>query len=285
MTASVGLGLPSYNGTAHLEEALASLRAQSHADFVLACTDDASDDGTADVLERHATHDPRIVVRRSAERRGLVQNWRAAFALARELSPDMRYFAWVSDHDVWDPRWLERLVAELDAHPEAVLAYPLIVGIDAQGQRVREPARFDTAGLTEPHARLVAATRGMKAGNLVYGLYRADALERCGVFPQVIVPDRLLLTQLALLGEFRQVGEELWSRRYGTRTMAIRARQLQTLFPDGAPWWTRLPWWLVHGAVLARRSGLAPAAWYTAHMGRRALRKRRTKRTAARAPR
>lgn len=285
MTSVVGLGLPSHNGIAHLEQAVASLRAQTYDDFVLACVDDASSDGTPEALERHAVQDPRIVVRRQALRRGLAQNWRAAFALARETNPGMRYFAWVSDHDVWDPRWLEVLVAELEAHPEAVLAYPLIVGIDEDGERTREPARFDTAGLTDPHARLVAATRGMKAGNLVYGLYRADALERCGIFPQVIVPDRLLLTRLALVGEFRQVREELWSRRYGTRTMAIRARQQQTLFPDGVPFFARLPWWLVHGAVLARRSGLRPAAWYTGHMGRAAFRKRRTRSKRGRAAR
>ena len=291
MTA-VGIGLPSCNGGPYVEEAIASLRAQTYSDFVLACTDDASTDGTADVLARHASEDPRIRVERSSSSKGLVQNWLAAFRLAREINPSMRYFAWASDHDVWDPRWLELLVDELEAHPEAVLAYPLDVGIGPAGEQLHEPRRFATAGMTSVRPRFVSATLGMKPGNMVYGLYRVDALERCGVFRPVIFPDRLLLTELAMLGEFRQVEEVLWSRRHNPRTMPIRARQRLTFFPDGLPLYARIPWPLVHGATLTwdvavrgtarpqagRVRGLLLALWYTTHMSRiyarRWLRKR-----------
>jgi glycosyltransferase involved in cell wall biosynthesis len=287
-TATIGIGLPSYNGSAYVEAAIESLRAQTYQDFVLACSDDASTDGTPDILARHADEDPRMVIRRSPTRVGLVQNWRSAFRLARDATPTMRYFAWASDHDVWHPRWLERLMAELEEHPEAVLAYPLDIGIDAAGDKFREPWRFDTAGIPFVGPRFATATWGMKAGNMVYGLHRVDALERCGVFRPVIVPDRLLLTELAIMGEFRQVDEVLWSRRYTGRTMSIRARQRQTFFPDGAPLYASLPWPLVHGAVLAwsvgvkgsvrpevgRARALLLVLWYTAQMGRVAAKKR-----------
>ena len=67
----------------------------------------------------------------------LVQNWRRAFDLARRRFPAAPYFAWVSDHDVWHPEWLRTLGAELDAHPEAVLAYPLGVRIDDTAPSIR----------------------------------------------------------------------------------------------------------------------------------------------------
>jgi glycosyltransferase involved in cell wall biosynthesis len=213
-TAAVGIGLPSYNGSSHVDAAIESLRAQTYTDFVLACSDDASTDETPEIIERHAKADARIVIQRSPTRTGLVQNWLAAFRLARQAGPSMRYFAWASDHDLWDPRWLERLVTELEEHPEAVLAYPLSFRIDTAGTRLRETWRFDTAGMWSVGPRFVSATRGMNAGNMVYGLYRVEALERCGVFRRVIFPDKLLLTELALIGEFRQVDEVLWSRRY-----------------------------------------------------------------------
>jgi glycosyltransferase involved in cell wall biosynthesis len=291
-TAAVAIGLPSHNGSDYVEEAIASLRAQTYTNFVIACSDDASTDGTADILARHAAEDPRIRLRRSSARRGLTENWLSAFRFARELNPSMRYFAWASDHDVWHPRWLELLVEDLEAHPEAVLAYPLDIGIDAAGEKLRDPWRFATAGIPHLRPRFVSATWGMKAGCMVYGLHRVDALERCGVFRPVIVPDRLLLTELAMIGEFRQVDQVLWSRRYPGRKMPIRARQRLTFFPDGAPLYARLPWPLVHGAVLAwsvgvqgrtrpevgRGRGLALVAWYTAQMSRvaatRWLRKR-----------
>ena len=289
---TVGIGLPSFNGGAYVEEAIASLRAQTYGDFVIACTDDASTDGTPDILERHAAEDPRIRVRRSASRRGMVDNWLAAYRFARELSPSMRYFAWAGDHDVWDPRWLELLVAELDAHPEASVAYPLDVGITGDGKQFRSPWRSDTAGVTEVRPRFVRATVGMRSGCVIYGLHRAELLERCGVFHPAIIPDRILNEQLAIIGEFRQVDEVLWHRRYFPRKEAIRTRQMRVLFGEHPPFYTRLPFPLVHGAfliwfVLVRGStrpevGRARATslvlWYTAWMcretGRRFLRNR-----------
>jgi glycosyltransferase involved in cell wall biosynthesis len=250
LSVTVGIGLPSCNGGAYVEEAISSLRAQTYGDFVVACTDDVSTDGTADILERHAAEDPRIRVQRSATRRGMVDNWIAAYRFARELSPSMRYFAWASDHDIWDPRWLELLVAELEAHPEASLAYPLDVLIDAEGEQVRRPWHFDTAGMTSVRPRFVSATRRMRSGNLVYGLQRADLVERCGVFYQAIFPDRILVEQLALIGEFRQVDEVLWKRRQFQREESIRTRQKRVLFREPRPLHTRLPFPLVHGALL-----------------------------------
>ncbi len=46
------------------------------------------------------------------------------FALAHERHPEAEYFAWTSDHDLWHPCWLERLVETLDAHADVVLGYP-----------------------------------------------------------------------------------------------------------------------------------------------------------------
>ena len=294
---TVGIGLPSFNGGAYVEEAISSLRAQTYGDFVIACTDDASTDETPDVLERHAAEDPRIRVRRSSTRCGMVENWVAAYRFARELSPTMRYFAWAGDHDVWHPRWLELLVAELEEHPEASVAYPLDVGITADGEQFRGPWRSDTAGVTGVRPRFIRATVGMRSGCVVYGLHRADLVERCGVFHPAIIPDRILNEQLAIIGEFRQVDEVLWRRRYFSREESIRVRQMRVLFGERPPLYARVPFPLVHGAFLiwfvlvrgstrpevGRARATAFVLWYTAWMSwvtsRRFLRNR-FKRTA-----
>jgi hypothetical protein len=196
--------------------------------------------------------------------------------VARELAPDARYFAWTSDHDVWHPEWLERLVERLEERPEAVLAYPLNVGIDDHGATVRAPWRFDTEGLAGMWQRLETSVRGMVPGSMVYGLYRADSLARCGVYRPLLKPDRLLLSELALSGEFHQVPEVLWSRRYRGGTKASARRQRNAFFPGGAPIHAYLPWPLTHSAVMGwdlvirgvgrprhgRLTGVAVAAWY-----------------------
>jgi hypothetical protein len=94
----------------------------------------------------------------------------------------------------------------------------------------------------------------MVAGDLVYGLFRAAALRGRPFYRPVLVPDRLLLSELALAGAFAQAGELLWHRRFVG--LADLDRQRRAFWPDGgAPAVTRLPWWLQHPLAAARAGG------------------------------
>ncbi len=247
--------VPLYESAAHLPEALETLLGQQEDDLALVMVDDASRDDTARVAARYAELDARATLVRNPERLGLVGSWRRGLELARELHPEAEFFAWGSDHDAWSPRWLERLVAELHAHPEAVLAYPQSVRIGERGEALREqpPWRFDTAGIADPGRRLTHFARGAVAGDMVYGLFRIRALERFG-FPGALAPDRLLLARMCLAGQFRQVPEVLWHRRYVAKVSSRRQRA--AFFPRGAPAWSRVPWPLAHFGLLARELAL-----------------------------
>lgn len=242
------IGVPLYNGGPNLAPALDSLLAQEGPELALVLVDDCSSDGTPEAARAYAESDRRVSYERNARRLGLVGNWRRAYERARALHPEAPYFAWGSDHDVWLPGWLAALVDELDRHPEAVGAYPQSVDIDAHGVVAEETWSFDTRGVRGPAARVRAATNGMAAGKMVYGLFRAEAVARAGTFRYVLNPDRLLLAELAAQGELRQVPEVLWWRRLD-RTVSI-ARQRAAFFPEGPPLYTRLPWWVVHAAAL-----------------------------------
>ena len=83
-----------------------------------------------------------------------------------------------------------------------------------------------------------------------------------------------------MIGEFRQVDEVLWQRRYFAREESIRVRQMRVLFRGRPPSYTRLPFPLVHGAFLTwfvlvrgstrpevgRARAMAFVLWYTAWM-------------------
>jgi glycosyltransferase involved in cell wall biosynthesis len=241
------IGLPLYGRGEHLEEALESLLAQTRRDLAVVVTDDARDPAARAVLD--GFDDPRVHYFANDRRLGLVGNWRRSFEVARQLYPDVPYFAWASDHDAWHPLWAERLVALLDSDPNAAIAYPKTYRMDLSGWTLRtKDWSFDTSGVSGLAARLRATVRGMSAGNMVYGLYRADALERVGVFPYSLLPDRLLLTALSLHGDLRQVPERLFYRRV-TDSPTIE-RQRTSFWPDGAPAWARAPWVLQHVAFL-----------------------------------
>ena len=251
-------GMLTLNRAPFLRETLESLLSQTYRDFALIVVDDGSTDDTCDITREYAETDERITLYRNETRLGTTRNWCRAFDLARELHPRSEYFAWASDHDVWHPRWLEVLTAELDRYPDVVLAYPQSPRITEMGETVLDPWSFDTFGLTSRRERLRRACRGISAGSMVYGLYRAETVAQAGVFRPVLLPDRLLLAELSLYGQFKQVDTVLWYRRFARR--ATLGRQRSNFFPEGVPIHSYLPWWAVHTAVLARQLSFRGAA-------------------------
>ena len=262
MSPRVVIGAPLYGRAEYLPEALDSLLGQSFPDFAVVALDDASPDSTPEVLADYGGRDPRLSWRRHSRRVGMAANWRMAYEEAVARHPEAEYFAWASDHDLWDPRWLEALVAELDRHPDAVLAYPHGAVVDAGGRTVRGPRPFETRGVGNAGARLLRAAWGMRAGDMVYGLFRVGPLRRAGVFRPVLWPDRLLLVELTADGPFHQVPELLWWRRFApeVRVRSAAARQRRALYAGRTPLVARLPWWLGHVVALVRKALAGPAS-------------------------
>ena len=276
-TPLVVIGVPLYNHEDFVRESMESLLTQSYGNFKIVAVDDCSTDATADIVRHYAEIDDRLVYVRNESRLGMIGNWRRSFEAAVERYPDAEYFAWASDHDLCHPRWLARLVAEFRGHPEAVLAYPIHLKVDAAGEAKGGGRwRFDTAGVNSRLGRFRRVTWSMSAGNMVYGLFRIVAFRKAGVFRRSLLPDRLLLAETSLHGEFRQAPEVLWYRRHeGNFSLA---RQRRSLFGDRRPWWSRVPWWISHPAALgwnlairgaglpsvSRLMGLAAACAYLA---------------------
>ncbi len=246
----VVIGAPVYNHERECRTAIESILAQTFSDFRLLIVDDCSTDATPAIAADY-TADPRVTVIRNVRRLGMIGNWRRAFDECVTRWPEAQYFAWASDHDLWEPRWLERLVAELDRAPAAVWAYPLNRRIDVEGVVVDKTSwSFETRGLASRRERLQQSLRYMSAGNMIYGLGRVEDIRACGVFRHVLMPDRLLLVELALRGEFRQVPEVLWFRRWYGAIFSL-ARQRRAFFPDGRPLYALVPWWISHAVVVA----------------------------------
>jgi cellulose synthase/poly-beta-1,6-N-acetylglucosamine synthase-like glycosyltransferase len=110
----VSVLLPCRNAAAYLPEAIASLEAQTYADFEVVAVDDGSADATAALLDGWAARDGRVRVLRTPAR-GLVPALVSALdAAAGEL------IARMDADDVAEPDRLARQVALLDARPDVV---------------------------------------------------------------------------------------------------------------------------------------------------------------------
>jgi len=239
--------MPAYSRPDVLPRTLESLLSQTYHDFALLIVDDDPSQETAAIVEAYAREYPHVSYEANGRRLGMIGNWRKTFARARAKYPAAPYFAWVSDHDVWHARWLDEMVAALDANPRVVLAYPENLRMMADQSRMAIKV-FETVGMTSRGDRMRASARYMLAGDIIYGLMRAEALEAAGVFRPVLTPDRQVLLALSLFGEITQVPEVLWYRemRHG---FDVR-RQRDAFFPSGAPMYAYAPSHLQHFAVL-----------------------------------
>ena len=104
----VSVVIPTYNRAALLPRAMRSVLAQTFRDLELIVVDDASADGSADLVER--CNDPRARVVRLTKNGGVSRALNEGIAVARG-----EWVAFLGDDDEWLPELLGRLTARVDA--------------------------------------------------------------------------------------------------------------------------------------------------------------------------
>jgi glycosyltransferase involved in cell wall biosynthesis len=199
----VTVGMPACDSARTLARAIASVRGQTHADWRLVISDDASTDGTAALAEQAAAGDPRIALIRQPTRRG-VMNFRAPLDAA--TTP---LFVWLAADDWWDPSFLAATLATLDARPDAVSALPGVAWATAPGTVPGPPPATGT--LDGPPADRARGFLSDPGGSRIYGLMRTDAAR--AAFPPGAIHAWDWAFMLGLLAQGPQVavpGTLLW---------------------------------------------------------------------------
>lgn len=125
----VSVCIPTYNYAHFLGQAVESVLAQTFEDFELIVRDDASTDGTAEVMARYAS-DPRIRFTVNEVNAGLFANFND---IAREARGE--YIKYLCADDWIEPEFLAKTVALLDADPTLPLAATANWLVDIEGQR------------------------------------------------------------------------------------------------------------------------------------------------------
>ncbi|HIG76191.1 MAG TPA: glycosyltransferase [Bacteroidetes bacterium] len=249
----VSVLIPARNEEANLARLLPSLLAQDHPDLQIVVVDDASEDGTWEVLRRHA--DPRLVtVRGNGPPAGWVGKVHALYQAQKRADGDVLVFL---DADTWlpDPGAIRSLVERFAANaPETAPGRALAdAGIVMTGlPQYRD--RFPTALLTSlvPFAvmaalpvPLVSRTRAASLGALNGQIWMMGAGDYRRIAPHEQLKDEVLedvmIGRLAkregLRLHFEDLRREVSVEMYGSLGEAWRGFQKNAFLLGGGGTW------------------------------------------------
>lgn len=174
----VSMGLPVRNGAAYLREAVNSLLAQTHRNIELIVSDNCSDDATPEICREFARNDPRVRYHRQEKTLPAEDNFNYVLHQARG-----DFFMWAAHDDLWESAFVARMIALLQADPNAVLAFCNFRNFsDGGGADIMYPRLFDLPS-PSPARRLwhylMQREKHGKA-NPIYGLMRRPAIIAAG---------------------------------------------------------------------------------------------------------
>lgn len=231
MSPRVTIGMPLYRNADTLSTAIASLQAQSFADFEVIISDDNSPDGSADLCAALIEGDRRFRLVRQATN---LRYGNFGFLLR---SASGEFFAWLAGDDHWAADMLSVCVEHLDREPACVLVIPEVEFVDAaSGRRWKAPGTFPLHGTA--CQRVVRFLTGPPLDNSrMYGLMRTEPAKRCFPADGFHAYDWGFSAALALEGEHDELpGVRLWrdktpSHRYIALAREDARHTLDWLFP------------------------------------------------------
>jgi glycosyltransferase involved in cell wall biosynthesis len=202
----VSVGLMVYNEAAHIGQAIRSIQQQSFQDFEIVVGDNASTDGSSQIIAEMAAQDGRIVHIKRPANVGALRNWNDIVTRARG-----EYFVLAGGHDLWSEHYLRGLVECLDKNENAVLAFCNTQWIDNEGGELSVPTSIlDTSGMSGlgKFVCLMFANQ-----HYLYGMARISAMRRTRLQLDILGSGEIYLQELGQKGDFMLVENERWQRR------------------------------------------------------------------------
>lgn len=234
----VSIGLPIYNAEHLIRRAIDTLLAQDYVNFELIISDNVSTDNTWNICQEYQAKDARIRLYRNLTNIGANANFERVLSLATA-----EYFMWAAHDDWWEPTFLSKCVARLEANPQSVLCHVRHVEPDEASRRFEAT---DYPNDLESHSRwkriysLLAVWPWPMPNVYVYGLFRRDMLNRIMPLANMIANDTILLLKAAQLGPIVGVEEHLHHYSPGLTGRGLRV-YIQQIAPNTSPF-SALTW-------------------------------------------
>jgi len=129
--------MPSYNAEAFIAESIESVLRQTYTNWELVIVDDASDDGTCDIIKRFSAQDDRIQFEIKPQHSGIADTRNQCIRLAKG-----RFLAFLDSDDIWLPEKLEHQL-QFMASRGIGLSYSTYECIDETGNRLNKTIKAE----------------------------------------------------------------------------------------------------------------------------------------------
>lgn len=201
--------IPVYNEAKWLPETLISVQNQTLANLKILIGDNASNDGSQEIIAKAAKTDNRIDCVFRRVNIGAVGN--IADLVQRCHTP---FISFIGAHDLLDQGWAKSLTDLLLENPSVSLAYSRISWINSCGQIFQETDGGDFVRTEEtPFKRIIACiSHQWGECTAVNGVFRAPILNSFW-FPKAYGPDHVLLARSSYLGKILRIERPLYLRR------------------------------------------------------------------------
>ncbi len=199
--------MPVHNALPFLDESIGSILEQTLSDFEFVILDDASTDGSVEVLRQWSLRDKRIRLHESKKRLGLAGSSNAVVAKA-----GAPIVARMDADDIAHPERLRRQWNIIEGLPDVAVVGTLCNGIDASGREVRPRDRWRlvrrSVYIPFPHGS---------------AMFRREAFDQVGGYDETSYggEDQDLFLRMAARGRVLTLPDVLYSYRYHSSNVTL----------------------------------------------------------------
>src|SRR5258705_5834080 len=203
----ISVVMPVHNALAFLDESINSILEQTLSDFEFVILDDASTDGSVELLRQWSLRDKRIHLYESKERLGLSGSSNAVTSKAR--APIV---ARMDADDIAHPERLRRQWNIIQRRPDVAVIGTLCSGIDARGREVRPRDRWRlvrrSVYVPFPHGS---------------AMFRREVFDQVGGYNEASdgCEDQDLFSRMAARGRVLTLPDVLYSYRYHSSNVTL----------------------------------------------------------------
>jgi glycosyltransferase involved in cell wall biosynthesis len=195
----VTIGLPVFNGVAHLQISIDAILKQSYQNIELIICDNASTDGTTKIAEQASLRDKRVKYIRNDRNIGLFDNFNRVL---QEASGE--FFMWSAHDDLHSPNFIEECVIRLNTDPKAVLCQTRVAVCLEKSEQIIYYATLNSFANSWSIEKRYKETLNSFPAVAIYGVYRTKFAKSIPGFRKIPGGDLLWIQELALSGRFIQ---------------------------------------------------------------------------------